>query len=237
MTPGDQPVVAARRLTRRFGAVSVFRNLDFTAQAGEVWLLAGRNGAGKSTFLKVLAGLLCPESGTVSIAGRTMDRRDPMSRQGLGYVGHETMLYDELTLRENLLFAARCHSLHAAGSEVDRALSEAGLAPRADDLLGSLSRGMRQRAALARATLHRPALLLMDEPFTGLDPASASALRERLDAHRGGGGAAVLVTHRPAEAWDLATHVALLTSGGWGVSEPKTGTPESFERRAAELTN
>lgn len=234
MTPGDHPVVAARQLTRRFGAVTVFRNLDFTARSGELWLLAGRNGSGKSTFLKVLAGLLRPQNGTVAIAGRTMDRRDPMSRQGLGYVGHETMLYDELTLHENLVFAARCQGLADAVTEVNRSLTEAGLAPRAGDLLGSLSRGTRQRAALARATIHQPALLLLDEPFTGLDPSSAAALCERLEAHRRKGGAAVVVTHRPAEAWELATHISLLANAGWAVSGPKSGTPESFERRSME---
>lgn len=232
--PPEAPLVEAIGLTRRFGRVTVFRDLDLTVGPGELWLVAGRNGSGKSTLLRILAGLLAAQSGTVTIGGIALDRRDPETRRGIGYVAHETMLYDDLTLRENLVFAARCHDLAMPSTIAAAGIDLAELGPRADDLLRSLSRGMRQRAAVARALLHSPLLLLLDEPFTGLDSHSARALRRQLARHRDAGGSALVVTHQAAEVWDEATHVALLAGGAWAFAEPRDGEVQAFERRCLE---
>jgi heme ABC exporter ATP-binding subunit CcmA len=233
MTP-EAPIVEARGLARRFGRVTVFRDLDLTVGPGELWLVAGRNGSGKSTLLRVLAGLLAAQAGTVRIGGVELDRRDPETRRGIGYVAHETMLYDDLTLRENLVFAARCHDLAMPSTIAAAGIDVADLGPRADDLFRSLSRGMRQRAAVARALLHSPLLLLLDEPFTGLDSHSAAALRRQLVRHRDAGGSALVVTHQASEVWSEATHAALLAGGNWAFAGPKGADVQAFEHRCRE---
>ncbi|HTO72991.1 MAG TPA: ABC transporter ATP-binding protein [Gemmatimonadales bacterium] len=199
-------------------------------------LVLGPNGAGKSTLLRLLAGLIRPHAGWVSVAGRQVAADDPASRAPLGLVAHQTMLYDDLTLRENLNFAAQLYGLADAGAAVSQALDEAGLSRREHDRPRDLSRGMQQRAAIARALLHRPRVLLLDEAFTGLDAASADRLRTRLSEERTRGAALVVVSHHPGEAWELATHVGLLADGRWARLEPRPAelsVAEGWLREAA----
>ena len=188
--------------------------------AGDCRLILGPNGAGKSTLLRVLAGLLRPQAGAVRIEGRTLGADDPAIRSRIGFVSHQTFLYDDLTLSENLVFAARLQGVADSRAAASRALEAADLADRARDRPRDLSRGMQQRAAIARALVHDPSVLLLDEPFTGLDTVSADRLRERLLGERSAGRAIVIVSHQPAEVWEVATEVGVLERGRWASRAP-----------------
>ena len=193
-------------------------------------LIAGPNGAGKSTLLRCLAGLARPTRGEVRIGGRTLVPADVHARRSIGYVAHATFLHNDLTLHENLAFAARLYGLPAPAHAAGEALTAAGLATHARELPHALSRGMQQRAAIARALLHRPDVLLLDEPFTGLDAVAAGTLRATLAAAAGNRQAVLIVTHHPEEAWDLATRTVLLAGGQVILDAPKQGTAADFAR-------
>ncbi|MFH1572325.1 MAG: heme ABC exporter ATP-binding protein CcmA, partial [Gemmatimonadota bacterium] len=200
-------------MTKRFGAVAALQRLDLRLEAGTHLLLAGPNGAGKTTLLRLIAGLARPHGGQVRLAGAD-PRRDPAVRCQLGLLSHQPLFYADLTCAENLHFFARLYGLDRAVERVPEALARVGLWDRREQRAGSLSRGMTQRLALARATLHRPRLLLLDEPFTGLDVRSAADLTTYLEARAAEPDtASVLVTHRAAEAAGLVNRVLLLERG------------------------
>ncbi len=225
--PPEAPLLEARGVTRAFGAQRALRGVDLRLAAGDAVAVAGPNGAGKTTLLRILAGLMRPTSGEVHLAdGRTP--RDPAARRRVGLLSHQSFLYDDLTPRENLLFTGRLYGLADAAERTARALEEAGLAARADDPVRQPSRGMVQRVAIARALLHEPEILLLDEPFTGLDVPSAARLRALLAAQRAAGRGLVIVTHHLAEAWGFATHGAVLARGQWARTGPRPDSLEAF---------
>lgn len=228
MTNEPTVLVVARGVERKFGQVTALRGIDLEIVAGEVVLLLGPNGAGKSTLLRCIAGLARPTRGTIRVVGQDV-RGDPNSRAGLGLLSHHAFVYDDLTARENLRFAAALHGLDAVESRVQDALDAVGLMRGADTLVAGFSRGMLQRLAIARATLHRPVLLLLDEPFTGLDAASADDLRQRIAAERTAGHAIVCVTHEPREAWLSASRVVVLAAGRLVLDVPRPDSLEEFQ--------
>ena len=227
------PLLQATSLERRFGAFRALRGVSLTVSGGECHLVVGPNGAGKSTLLRLLAGLARASAGQILLSGAPL-ARDPTARRGIGLLSHQTFLYDDLTAFENLLFTARLHGLPGPAAVAQVALAAVGLGARGDESLRRLSRGMVQRVAIARALLPEPALLLLDEPFSGLDPEAservASLLRDQLAQGRG----VVLVSHDVHEAWELATHVHILIRGEWRASGPVSGTFESFLARYRE---
>jgi ABC-type multidrug transport system ATPase subunit len=170
----------------------------------------------------------------VRVLGRALTGAAAEARRSLGLLSHQSLLYDDLTLAENLTFAARLYGLPRPAESARAALEEAGLGARAGDLPRRLSRGLLQRAAIARALLHRPRVLLLDEPFTALDAASADRLRETLRARRADGLGLVIVTHHLAEVWDVATRVAVMVDGRWVCDEPTTGALRDFLPRYRE---
>jgi heme exporter protein A len=204
--------------------------------AGDCRLLLGPNGAGKSTLLRVLAGLLRPHAGSVHIEGRRLSAEEPGIRGRIGFVSHQSFLYDDLTLEENLVFAARLQAVSHPGAAAARALDAADLADRSRARPRDLSRGMLQRAAIARALVHDPAVLLLDEPFTGLDAPSADRLRGRLLAERAAGRALLVVSHQPAEVWEVATEVGVLERGRWVFESPRPDDLATFAARLGEAT-
>ena len=221
-------LLEARGLERSFGRVRILRGIDLSLDSGEALAVIGPNGAGKTTLLRLLAGLMRPTAGSVRLRGEPVTSENHEARRGVGFLSHQSLLYDDLTLLENLTFAARLYLLDDPQQAARAALDAAGLAGRADELPGRLSRGLLQRAAIARATLHEPQLLLLDEPFTGLDAAAADQLRSSLEIRLARGHAIVLVTHDLADAWNLATRVAVLIQGRWAAEETRQGSVESF---------
>ena len=229
MPSHDGPLLLeVRGLQRSFGRVRILQGVDLSLQPGEALVVAGPNGAGKTTLLRLLAGLMQPSAGEIRILGNSMARGSARTRRAIGLLSHQSLLYDDLTLLENLTCAARLYGLDRPRERAAAALDEAGLTPRAADLPKRLSRGLLQRAAIARALLHAPRLLLLDEPFTGLDAASSDRLRADLRARLDRGLGVVLVTHHLAEVWQLASRVAVLVDGRWATDEPREGPLDAF---------
>jgi heme exporter protein A len=187
--------VTVDEVSRHFGRRRAVSRVSFVAAKGAIVGLLGPNGAGKSTVLTMLATLLRPSSGRIRYG--TIDAAEAPSglRARIGVLGHDLFLYPELTARENLSFFAGLYGLPNREDMARVALERAGLGDRGNDLVSSFSRGMRQRVALERALLHEPRLVLLDEPFTGLDEASATALIARLRQLRSSGTVIVLATH------------------------------------------
>ncbi len=235
--PADAPLLAARGLVRAFGALKVLRGVDLSVRGGELLAVAGPNGAGKTTLLRLLAGLMRPSAGEVRIGGRLLTRDEPHLRRSIGLLSHHTFLYDDLTPAENLHFTARLYRMPDPAGAARAALEEVGLGARADGPVRYLSRGLLQRAAIARALLHQPEILLLDEPFTGLDAPSADRFRALLAAQLARGRALVLVSHHLAEAWELATRVAVLAAGRWALEAPRPARLADFNERYAELVH
>ena len=202
-------------LEKRFGRITALRNVDFDIEPGESVSILGANGAGKSTLLRILAGLARPSAGQFSALQEAASA--PLTRDALrgkiGYVGHATLVYGELTARENLVFAARLHGRAPTRNQIDAILSDVGLSDVADRRAGGFSRGMAQRLSIARAVVHEPHVLLLDEPFTGLDESSAERLSSQLVGLRAGGRTLILVTHDPRRAVELSYRALILHRG------------------------
>ena len=180
-------------LRRDFGELSVFRDLSIRVETGQTLALLGPNGAGKSTLLRILATLLRPSAGEVRVLGAELPRQAWQARGRIGYLGHEPLLYRELSVRENLEFNARLHRIKAPDERIAELLGRAGLGRRSNELVRNLSAGMLQRAAICRALLHGPELLLLDEPRSHLDIGAAAEVETMLGAEPG--RTRVLVTH------------------------------------------
>ena len=230
-------LVESHALTRAFGARQAVAGVDLAVDAGECLALFGPNGAGKTTLLRLLAGLLRPTSGTATIGGVALPG-GAAARAQVGLISHQSMLYPALTARENVTFSARLHGVRAPGEAAMRALASLRVADRADTPVRALSRGLQQRVSVARALVHDPRVLLLDEPFTGLDDSGASALTETLATLARSGAAVLLVTHAVREGLALATHVAVLRRGSLVLHEPRiaAGEPESFTARYRALS-
>jgi len=200
-------------VSRNYGRRRALNRVSLTAGAGSITALLGPNGAGKSTLLSIAATLLRPTSGEVLYGDVSLRDGGAALRARIGMLGHDLYLYPELTAAENLRFFARVYALPDVERRVDGALAQAGLSDRGDDLVGNFSRGMRQRLALERALIHEPRLVLLDEPFTGLDEASRTALRARLEAVRRAGGIVILTTHDTAAIAGLPDASVSLVEG------------------------
>ena len=205
--------LAVDDVSRQFGRRRALSHITFRANAGDILGLLGPNGAGKSTMMAVIATLLRPSSGQVRYGAHQAGAHGARLRAAIGVLGHDLFLYPELTARENLAFFAALHGASDADAAADRALTRAGLADRADDPVASFSRGMRQRVALERALIHEPRLVLLDEPFTGLDDASTAALVARLNGLREQGTIVILATHDLDVADGLLDQAIFLRGG------------------------
>jgi len=222
------PAIELAGLTRYFGERTALREVSLKVPAGATLAVLGRNGAGKSTLLRILATLLRPHAGEVSVLGEPLPRRGWAVRGRLGLLGHDPLLYRDLTGRENLLYHARLHRVPEA--RIAEVLAAVGMQGRDDEPVRLLSRGMVQRMTIARAVLHRPALLLLDEPRANLDP-GASELVEPLIG-RASGVTRVLTSHDPRAALAEADLVLALKGG----RTVYAGTPEGFDdARLVEL--
>ena len=207
--PDPDPAVLLRGAGRRYGERAALRDVSLELAAGQTLVVFGPNGAGKTTLLRMLATLLRPHAGEVRVLGRSLPDDGYAVRGRIGFLGHEPLLYRELSGRENLRFHAR---LHGVGSErVEAVLAAVGMDRRAGDPVAELSRGMVQRLAVARAVLHEPELLLLDEPLANLDPAAQAQVAPLIGA--GSGRTRVLTSHDPAGGL-VGADLALGLKGG-----------------------
>ncbi len=199
-------------LSRHFGRRKAVSRVSLSLAAGDILGLLGPNGAGKSTLLGMLATLVAPTSGAVTYGGVKASERGEAIRSRIGVLAHELHLYPELTARQNLQFFADLHGL-TDPALVGTALESASLGDRGEDQVASFSRGMRQRLALERCLLHRPRLVLLDEPFTGLDDRAVRVVADRIRRIAADGAIVVLATHDLDVADGLITRMAVVRSG------------------------
>jgi ABC-2 type transport system ATP-binding protein len=214
-------VIAATGLTRRFGPRTVVDKVTFDVARSEIVALLGPNGAGKTTTMRMLAGLIGASAGSVTIDGLRLTRDTGTAlRRRIGFLTETPGLWDRLTVRENLRVYARLFEIADADRATDRALETFELADRASTRAAELSKGMRQKVALARALLHDPEVLLLDEPTSGLDPEITRSVRRLLDERRAAGCAILLSTHNLSEAERLADRVAVLQQRLLAIDSP-----------------
>jgi heme exporter protein A len=203
-------MLRAEGLRHAFGPVRALDDVSFTLQDGQTLAVFGPNGAGKTTLLKVVAGLIRPQGGRARVDG---------GRRAVGWIGHQPQLYAQLTVWENLRFWASLYDVAPS----DAILARLGLDVHRDRLVRALSRGLVQRVAIARALVHDPRVLLLDEPFTGLDRMAAEEFRKLLAEQAASGRVTVLVTHNVEEGTELATDVAFMRGGRFVYLAPRAG--------------
>jgi heme exporter protein A len=218
-------VIDARQITKSFGPRTALAGVDLSIGKGEVVTLLGPNGAGKTTLLRILATLSRPSSGTLRIQGLDPSQHGDQVRRGIGFLSHRTLLYDDLTAEQNLRFYAQMYDLPRNSGRLDELLEQVGLAARRHDLVQTFSRGMRQRLAVARSVLHRPQLLLLDEPYTGLDAQAVEVLTALLTDLAGDGCTILLTTHRLEHGLVTGHRVLVLHKGRIVYDQPRTAVP------------
>lgn len=210
--PGFVPAgLQFENVEKRYGKLRALRKLTLGIAPGECVVLAGRNGSGKTTLLRVAAGLVRPSSGMLKFTGGESGEKARDLRPG--YIAHATMVYDELTAEENLKLFARLQRIERPAERVERLLAEVGLEERRNSQVRAFSRGMRQRVAIARALLHEPAVLLLDEPATGLDPQGIRWLANSLRRLRDSGRTLLMSLHGESEISALGTRAIRLDAG------------------------
>jgi len=223
------PAIEARGLTKLYGDRAALRELDLVVPAGQKLVVFGPNGAGKTTLVRLLATLSRPTAGGVRLYGIDTNREPVAVRRLVSVVSHQTYLYDTLTLDENLQFYGRMYGVMDLEERVAAVLSLVRLESRRHERVGRLSRGLEQRAAIARALLHDPRILLLDEPETGLDPAAVGMLRDALDED-GGGRTLLYTTHNLEQGMALADRIIILDRGRMVLDAPR-GDIEAGEIR------
>lgn len=205
--------VAVESLTKDYGRTAVLRDLSLTVPSGQTVAMVGANGAGKTTFLRILATLTRADAGRAMVNGFDVAAASEEVRRTTGVVTHSPMLYGDLTVRENLNFAARMFRTPDPGARVEDVARRLEIEHRLDERVRNLSHGLQKRASLARALLHRPRLLVLDEPESGLDQNAVELLEGILRDHRTGGGAAVVTTHSLERAVAVADRLVILARG------------------------
>ncbi len=203
--------IVAHNLEKRFGSTIGLDGIDLDIPTGSTMAILGPNGAGKSTLLRLIAGLARPSSGSLEVCGTAAHHQAARAR--VGFIGHTTGLYPELTARENLIFAARLRGVANASARIEAQLAEAGLSRVADRRTGDFSRGMAQRLSIAVGLVDEPEIVLLDEPFTGLDRTASDRLVERLMGLRRRNRTLILVSHDVALAARLADAAVVLRRG------------------------
>ena len=207
------PVLEAASLVRDYGPVRAVDHVSFRLHAGEFLSVFGPNGAGKTSLLRLLAGGLRPTAGEVRVSGVPLTIGDRAARGRIGILSHLSFLYGRLTARENLQFYGRLHGLGNLDRRISVRLGEVGLERYGNSSVDTLSRGTVQRLAVARALLHDPDIVLLDEPYTGLDSYASAMLQDVLSALKGGGRTVVMVTHNLGRGLELADRVAIQVRG------------------------
>ena len=206
-------MIQIQGLVKSFGHTYALQGVDLEVAQGQFLTIVGPNGAGKTTLLRISATLLRPTSGLVHIDGLDLASRSGEIRRRIGFVSHQSLTYPKLTVEENLRFYGRLYDVASLEERVDTLLHLVGLEARRHDPAGTLSRGMQQRLSIARAVVHQPPLMLLDEPYTGLDQRATEMLRTLLQAIAAESHTVVMTTHNLQRAVELCDTVAILVSG------------------------
>jgi heme ABC exporter ATP-binding subunit CcmA len=210
---GESSLLLTRNLPKTFGRFTALRSLSLEVPRGESLTIVGRNGAGKTTFLKIVSSIIRSYTGEVFISGKNLKETAEDTRRTIGFVSHESLLYKDLTIRDNLGFYARMYGVADRDRRIGDIIRRVDLEAKTDVLVRALSRGMKQRLSLARAFIHEPGILLLDEPFTGLDERASEILDRFLGEFKASGGTLVMVTHDIERGWRLADRVVVFEKG------------------------
>jgi heme exporter protein A len=233
------PVIEVKKLVKRFGLKTILKGLEFSAEPGEFVGLLGPNGAGKTTFLRILASLSRPTMGLVKVAGYTLPQQAAGVRANLGVLSHQPLLYGDLTGEENLQFYGKMYAVENLEARILEVLELVDLAQRGKDLVRTYSRGMAQRLAIARAVIHDPSILLLDEPYTGLDQDASAMLDTVLKQIAAQGRTVVMTSHDLVRSADLGTRFDVLSRGKIIASARQEDIPKdgllAFYRKALQM--
>jgi len=219
-TNGATPVLELSDVVKRFGNLTAVDGISLTLRKGEFLTIFGPNGAGKTTLIKIMAGLTHPTAGSARVNGRPVQDHDDEARRDIGLISHQTFTYGQLTAMENLIFFARLYAVADPEARCQALLDEVGLSKRSHEPVRSFSRGMLQRLSIARALVHDPSMLLLDEPFTGLDQHAAESLKRQLRRLKDQRRTLVMITHNLEQGVALGTRVALQVAGRFVLDQP-----------------
>jgi len=208
-----EPAIDVRQLAKSFGRLKALDDVSLQVNAGQCLALFGPNGAGKTTLISILSTLAMPSSGTAFVCGFDVRTHSREIRRAIGVISHESFLYDSMTAMENLRFYARMYGAAADGPRLEQFLDHVGLLHRAGSLVGTMSRGMKQRLTIARCLLHEPRIILLDEPYTGLDLDGAELLTCQIRDLCAGGRAVLVTTHQLSAGLTVADELAILAKG------------------------
>ncbi|MBI5652079.1 MAG: heme ABC exporter ATP-binding protein CcmA [Chloroflexi bacterium] len=209
----SETLIAVENLDKTFGARWALRGISFRVMPGEIVALVGPNGAGKTTLLRALTTLARPNAGKILIGKIPLMQHPNAARGALGFVGHQTFMYDDLTAFENLTFYARLYDLPDATARIHAVAQRVGIAHRLNDVTRTLSRGLQQRLTIARMLLHEPAVLLLDEPYTGLDKVAADMLDAIMLGAKNEGRAVLFSTHDLERGLAIADRAIIMKNG------------------------
>ncbi len=215
------PAIQATGIHKAFGVVQALRGISFSLDAGDFLTIFGPNGAGKTTLIKILTGLTSASGGTAKVAGFEVGNGDSRLRREIGVIAHATCLYADLSALENLVFYANMYNLENPEDRAIEAIKEVGLEGRMHDRIGTFSRGMQQRISIARAVIHDPSILFLDEPFTGLDPHGSRVLKEYLHSLHTKKRTIIMTTHDLSCGMEMGDKVAVQMKGRFALFENK----------------
>lgn len=215
--------ISVRKLSKVFGKTPVLKALNLDLKKGEFAVIFGPNGAGKTTFLKLISTLIEPTEGSVFISGFNIAEEPEKARREIGMLSHDSYLYGELTAKENLRFFGQMYGIKGKELEgrISQLLEDVGLITKADERVSTFSRGMKQRLSIARSLLHRPSLLLLDEPYTGLDTGASLVFENLLKSPEFQGSTKLMVSHDLEKGFALCDRVLVLNKGKFVFDGPK----------------
>ena len=212
----SSPLLTVEKVSKQFGYRKVLDQISLELSAGELTLLLGRNGAGKTTLLKIIAGLVRPSSGLIYFQGREIAACPDLLRQAIGVISHTTQFYGELSAKENLSFFGKLRKVRGLQEKIDDALAETGMGPYGDFPVKTFSSGMNKRLNIARLMVCQPQILLLDEPYSGLDMASIRFFNDYVDTFKAGGGAVLLISHQIETCFAQSDNVVFVSRGTVG---------------------
>jgi len=231
-------MIEIRNLTKSFGSHVALRDVDLAVAEGEFLTLVGPNGAGKTTLVRILATLSHPTSGEVWVDGWNLADGAAEVRRRIGFISHQPLLYGDLTAEENLGFYSRMYGLSDPTDRIEEVLEQVGLLARRRDAVRTFSRGMQQRLSIARAILHRPAVMLLDEPYTGLDQQATAMLDEAMRTVGTASLTVLMTTHDLDRGLVMSDRVAILSAGRLAYQAPRADLDEaSFRKVYQEIVN